>query len=120
MVSSALRAIGLAQTPSFQTYHRVLNRAVWSSMDASRVLLRLLVNTFVATGPLVVGIDETIERRRGRKIGAAGIYRDPVRSSRSHARQSARLALDLCHAAGPHSLGWPRLGAALPERTCPL
>lgn len=84
MVSSALRAIGLAQTPSYQTYHRVLNRAVWSSLEASRVLLRLLVTTFVPTGPLVVGIDETIERRRGRKIAAAGIYRDPVRSSRSH------------------------------------
>jgi hypothetical protein len=84
MVSSALRVIGLAQTPSFQTYHRVLNRAVWSSLDASRVLLRLLVTTFAPTGPLVVGIDETIERRRGRKIAAAGIYRDPVRSSRSH------------------------------------
>jgi DDE superfamily endonuclease len=84
MVSSALRAIGLGQTPSFQTYHRILNRAVWSSLDASRVLFGLLVATFAGTGPLVVGIDETIERRRGRKISAAGIYRDPVRSSRSH------------------------------------
>jgi DDE superfamily endonuclease len=84
MVSSALRAIGLAQAPSFQTYHRVLNRAVWSSLDASRVLFGLLLTTFAGKGPLVVGIDETIERRRGRKIAAAGIYRDPVRSSRSH------------------------------------
>jgi DDE superfamily endonuclease len=84
MVSSALRAVGLAQQPTFQTYHRVLNRARWSSLKASRMLLRLLVNAFAPTGPLIVGIDETIERRRGRKIAAAGIYRDPVRSSRSH------------------------------------
>jgi hypothetical protein len=84
MVSSALRAVGLAHVVSFQTYHRVLNRAVWSSRDASRILFSLLVATFAAEGPLVVGIDETIERRRGRKIDAAGIYRDPVRSSRSH------------------------------------
>jgi DDE superfamily endonuclease len=84
MVSSALRAVGLAQAPTFQTYHRVLNRAVWSSLNASRILFGLLVATFAAKGPLVVGIDETIERRRGRKIGAAGIYRDPVRSSHSH------------------------------------
>jgi len=84
MVSSALRAVGLAQQPTFQTYHRVLNRAKWSSLSASHILLRLLMSAFVPTGPLVVGIDETIERRRGRKIGAAGIYRDPVRSSRSH------------------------------------
>jgi hypothetical protein len=84
MVSTVLRAVGLSHLPTFQTYHRVLNRAVWSSLGASRILLHLLVATFVPTGPLVVGIDETIERRRGAKIAAVGIYRDPVRSSRSH------------------------------------
>jgi hypothetical protein len=67
MVSSALRAVGLGHRPQFQRYHRVLNRAVWSSLGASRILL----------GLLVVGIDETIDRRRGTKITAAGIYRDP-------------------------------------------
>jgi hypothetical protein len=84
MVSSALRTVGLGHLPQFQRYHRVLNRAVWSGLGASRILLGLLVATFAAAGPLVVGIDETIERRRGTKITAAGIYRDPVRSSHSH------------------------------------
>jgi hypothetical protein len=84
MVSTVLRAVGLSQLPMYQTYHRVLNRAVWSSLGASRILLGLLIATFATTGPLVVGIDETIERRRGKRITAAGIYRDPVRSSRSH------------------------------------
>jgi DDE superfamily endonuclease len=83
-VSTVLRVMGLASLPTFQTYHRVLNRAVWSSRGASRILFRLLVTTFAPSGGLVVGIDETIERRRGRKITAAGIYRDPVRSSHSH------------------------------------
>lgn len=84
MVSTALRAVGLSHLPTFQAYHRVLNRAAWSSLAASRILLRLLVSTFAADGPLVVGIDETIERRRGAKIAATGVYRDPVRSSHSH------------------------------------
>jgi hypothetical protein len=84
MVSSVLRAVGMAQLPNYQTYHRVLNRAVWSSLSASRILFGLLVAAFAPAGPLVVGIDETIERRRGKRITAAGIYRDPVRSSRSH------------------------------------
>ncbi len=84
MISSALRVVGLGQERGFQAYHRVLNRAIWSSLGVSRTLLGLLVATFVATGPLVVGIDETIERRRGSKIAAAGVYRDPVRSSHSH------------------------------------
>jgi len=44
--------------------------------------LGLLVEAFVAEGnPLVVGIDETLERRYGKKISARGIYRDPVRST---------------------------------------
>jgi hypothetical protein len=84
MVSSALRAVGLSHLPTFQTYHRVLNRAVWSSLGASRILFGLVGATFAAEGPLVVGIDEPLERRRGAKIAAAGIYRDPVRSRRSH------------------------------------
>lgn len=84
MVSTILRTVGLGGIPNFQNYHRVLSRAVWSSLRASRILLGLLVATFAPEGPLVLGIDETIERRRGAKIAAAGIYRDPVRSSRSH------------------------------------
>jgi len=73
MVSSALRAVGLSHLSSFRTYHRVLSRAVWSSRSASRILLGVLLGAFVPTGPLVVGIDETIERRRGKKIAAAGM-----------------------------------------------
>lgn len=83
-VASALRAVGLQDERRFCRYHRVLSRAVWSSTEASRVLLGLLVEALVPDGPLVVGVDETLERRRGKRITAKGIYRDPVRSSHSH------------------------------------
>ena len=83
-VTAALRIMGLSQERHFQNYHRVLNRAVWSNLVLSLVLLRLLLNAFLSCGPVVIGIDETIERRRGEKIKAKGIYRDPVRSSKSH------------------------------------
>lgn len=83
-VTAGLRVLGLEHEPHFQTYHRVLNRARWSSLAVARVLLGLVVETFVATGPVVIGIDDTLERRRGAKIKAKGIYRDPVRSSRAH------------------------------------
>jgi hypothetical protein len=84
-VASALRGVGLEQERRFCRYHRVLSRAVWSSREVSSVLLGLLVEAFVPEGgPLVLGIDETLERRRGKKICAKGIYRDPVRSSREH------------------------------------
>ena len=75
-VASALRAMGLDQEKRFHRYHRVLSRARWSSRKASRVLLGLLVEALVPEGsPVVVGIDETLERRYGRKISARGVYR---------------------------------------------
>ena len=79
-----LRIVGRGNERHFQNYHRVLNRAHWNSRAASRILLGLLVQTFLPSGPILVGLDDTIERRWGKKIQARGIYRDPVRSSRSH------------------------------------
>jgi len=83
-VAAALRTLGLDQTPHFTNYHRVLNRNQWNSHQISRRLLHLLVATFNPTGPVVIGIDDTIERRWGAQISARGIYRDPVRSSHGH------------------------------------
>ena len=84
-VTAALRAMGLSQERHFDKYHRVLNRDQWSGLQLSRILLVLLVTTFVVVGlPVLIGVDETIERRWGAKIVERGIYRDPVRSSKSH------------------------------------
>lgn len=123
LVSTALRAVGLGQERAFQTYHRVLNRASWSglSLSVSRTLLGLLVATFAPTGPLVVGIDETIERRRGPKIAAAGIYRDPVRSSHSHFVKVNGLRWICLHLLVPipwadHVWAWPFLTALAPSQ----
>jgi hypothetical protein len=83
-VSAVLRVMGLENDTHFQNYHRVLNRAVWSSLRASYIVLFQIINCFVPSGTLVMGIDDTIERRWGKRINARGIYRDPVRSSDSH------------------------------------
>ena len=82
-VAAALRAMGLSHLRQFENYHRVLNRGVWSPRQAALVLLRLLIETLVPSGPLVLGLDDTLERRRGEKIAAKGIYRDPVRCTGS-------------------------------------
>jgi len=84
--------MGLGQTEQFQRYHRVLNRAAWSGREASRVLLGVLVKTFVpSSSPLVISVDETLERRWGKKIAAKGIYRDPVRSTQERFVKSSGL-----------------------------
>lgn len=84
-VTAALRAMGLSGEKNFDKYHRVLYRDKWSGLRLSRILLLLLVAAFVMVGlPILIGVDETIERRWGPKIVERGIYRDPVRSSKSH------------------------------------
>src|SRR3712207_7292679 len=83
-VSAALRVTGREQTAAFARYHDLLNRSRWSALVTAGVLLLLVVDAFVPTGPIIIGIDDTIERRWGAKIRARGIYRDPVRSSHGH------------------------------------
>ncbi len=82
-VTAALRIMGLSQETHFTNYHRVLNRAAWSARLASRILLGLIVRSLIPNDwPIVLGADDTIERRGGRRIKARGCYRDAVRSSR--------------------------------------
>lgn len=83
-VTSALRIVGLSQEGNFPKYHRVLSLSRWSTRKASLILLRQLLRCFLPEGPVIIGIDETIERRWGPKIKARGIYRDAVRSSQKH------------------------------------
>ena len=71
-VTNALRVMGLSQEKHFENYHRVLNRDQWSSLKGSQILLNLLVKTFGLFGELVIGFDDTIERRWGGKSKPVG------------------------------------------------
>jgi hypothetical protein len=90
-VCAVLHVVGLGQEKHFHKYHRVLSHAHWSALQGARILLLELLNCFLPIGPIVVGIDETIERRWGSKIKKRGIYRDSVRSSKSHFVKSSGL-----------------------------
>lgn len=115
-VTSCLRIVGLGKERRFVNYHRVLNRARWRGREASRLLLGLLINRFVPTGPIVLGIDDTIERRRGKRIQAKGIYRDPVRSSHSHFVKASGLRWVSLMLLAP--VPWAARTWALPFLTC--
>ena len=69
-LTAVLHALRWAGEPGFQNYHRLLTRARWSARQAAQVLLELLVEAFVPSGPVIIGLDDTIERRRGRKLTA--------------------------------------------------
>src|SRR4029434_400764 len=118
-VTAILRIMGRSAAPDFQTYHRVLNRAVWSPLPASRLLLRLLVAVFIPRGVVVFGLDDTIERRRGDHIAAQGLYREPVRSSHAHFVKVSGLRWLCCMLLTP--MTWAGRVWALPFMTvlCP-
>ncbi len=119
-VASILRVTGLSRERRFVNDHRVLSRAAWCPRAAARTLLGLLVAAFVPSGPVVLGIDDTIERRRGKRIAAKGIYRDPRAVQPWAVRQGKRPALAQPDAAGPDSLGRAHLGVAVPDGAGPL
>jgi hypothetical protein len=83
-VASVLRVMGLSKDKHFINYHRVINRACWSGLQAGKILLGLLIRFIPESSPIIIGIDDTIERRKGKKIKAKGCYRDAVRSSEKH------------------------------------
>jgi hypothetical protein len=64
--------MGVGDQKDFENYHRVLNRAEWCARTVSQILLKLVIETF-APEEIVIGGDETIERRRGEQRAARGI-----------------------------------------------
>lgn len=90
-VSAVLRIVGLSNEQKYHKYHRVLSLSKWTCLKGARILLHQLLDCFLAAGPVVLGIDETLERRWGSKIKKRGIYRDAVRSSGSHFVKSSGL-----------------------------
>jgi DDE superfamily endonuclease len=115
-VTSCLRIVGLSRERHFVNYHRVLNRARWSSREASRLLLGLLIRRFAPQGAIVLGIDDTVERRRGKRIQAKGIYRDPVRNSHSPLVKASGLRWVSLMLLAP--VPWAARSWALPFLTC--
>jgi hypothetical protein len=114
-VTAILQRMGRRAASDVQTYHRVLHRAVWSPLTASRLRLRLVVAVCIPSGVVVVGLDDIIERRRGEQSTAKGISRDPVRSSRAHVVKVSGLCWLACMVLAP--LSWADRVWALPLLT---
>ncbi|MGD1038944.1 MAG: transposase [Roseiarcus sp.] len=114
-VSAALRVMGLGHSSDFALYHYVLSRARWNSRVIASRLLTMILDRFLPAGPVVIGIDDTIERRWAHKIAARGIYRDPVRSSHGHFVKTSGLRWLSLMAMVP--VPWTRRRWALPFLT---
>jgi hypothetical protein len=114
-ISNILRVMNLGNDRNFSKYHRVLSRSEWDGLALSKILLGLLIKLLPTTWPIIVAVDETLERRQGKKIKAKGVYRDAVRSSQSHVVTSFGLKWECMTLIVP--LPWCRRPWALPFLT---
>ena len=118
-VTACLRITGRAGVSNFAAYHQLLNRARWNPRTLAACLLSIIVARLVPEGPVVIGMDDTIERRWGQRIAARGIYRDPVRSSHGHFVKASGLRWLSFMVLSP--VPWAKCIKALPALTilCP-
>ena len=114
-ISNVLRVMGLASICNFSKYHRVLSRAEWDSLALAKILFGLLIKLLPKSWPILIAVDETLERRRGKKIKAKGIYRDAVRSSQTNVVTSFGLKWECMMLIVP--LSWCKRPWALPFLT---
>ena len=111
-VTSCLRVLGLAKHPGFATLHRILNRNTWSGLALARVLVRMVVTVLVPSGPVIIGVDHTLERRRGPHIGPAGRFHAPGLRAVCAQPDQPRPAPAERDGAGGRAVRRPRLGLA--------
>lgn len=102
---AALRATGRADDPRFGTYHRVLSRARWSPLALGRLVVGRLLP---ADQPVVLLVDETLERRRGKRIAYRGRFRDAVRARGPHVVTCEGVQWLVLAVLVPPALGTPR------------
>jgi hypothetical protein len=118
-IAAVLRVQGLDEAGNFGKYHRGLNQAPWSAMVMSQLLLGLLIRAFVPAGqPLLMLIDETLERRQGKKIRYKGWFRDAVRST-AH-KVAVSLGMRWCCLCLLVAVPWSRRPWALPFLVVPV
>lgn len=64
-------------------FHRFFSHAAWALDFLCKILARVLVAHFVTSGPIVLGGDDTLCRKRGLTLYGAGMHHDPLYSSKA-------------------------------------
>lgn len=121
-ISQVLRTLGLSHDKHYVNYYRLLNRVQWSGLDAAKILLQAIMSHFVGNQPIMIGIDETIERRWGKHIWGLGMYRDHVHSTHKHKTTSSGIRWQVMQLLVPvpwssRKWGLPFLSVMVPSKT---
>lgn len=82
-VTGMIMAAGVAGVKHHSLFHRIFAAARWSLDDAGLAVFRL-IEFYLGDQVILVGIDDTLARKRGLKIFGVGMHHDPLLSSRGH------------------------------------
>jgi hypothetical protein len=63
-MTSILPVLGLEKSKGYSKYYRLLSHAKWNGLSLSKILLDLLIDRLPDSWPLVIVVDETVERQR--------------------------------------------------------
>lgn len=114
-VCAALRVVDGSSDKGFSRFHRFLSRAEWSGLQGARILLGQLQEAFVPEGePLVIAVDDSVERRRG----AVARQGDLARCGALEPwllRQGRGLAVAVAAGGGQARLRQAHVGVAVPD-----
>ena len=82
-VTRMILAAGETAEKHFSSYHRLFSAACWS-LDALGLALFDVIEPFLG-GVVMLGLDDTLCRKRGLKMFGTGMHHDPLLSSRGKA-----------------------------------
>lgn len=82
-VTRMILAVGSAADKHWSSYHRLFSAARWS-LDAVGLAVFVLIEPFLGE-VVMLGVDDTLCRKRGTKMFGTGMHHDPLISSRGKA-----------------------------------
>ena len=79
-VTHLLLAGGGLKIKTFSCYHRFFSQARWTVDSMGRVIVAMVLKFIPKDAPIVAAVDDTLNRKTGRHIWAAGMHHDPILS----------------------------------------
>lgn len=81
-VTGMILAAGAVGTKHHSAYHRLFAAARWSLDELGLAVFGLLILPLLGDGLVLLGVDDTLARKRGLKVFGVGMHHDPLLSTR--------------------------------------
>ena len=80
-VTRVLLMGGGLKIKTFSCYHRFFSQARWTIDSMGHVIVAMVLKFIPKDAPIVAAVDDTLNRKTGKRIWAAGMHHDPILST---------------------------------------